>query len=65
MINIFIYLIEKNLDNWGNIFDYETNDWIRNFKFVRELGLTFIDISNNIIKRKKFKYSKKIKKNNY
>ena len=46
----------------GIFFDYETNDWIKNFKFVRELGLAFIDISNKIINRKKkFKYSKKDK----
>ena len=34
-------------------FDYETKDWIKNFKFVRELGLTFIDISNNIRKKRR------------
>ena len=28
-------------------------DWYKNFKFVRELGLTFIDISQQIINRKK------------
>ena len=37
----------------GIFFDYEQNDWIKNFKFVRELGLTFIDISSKIINRKK------------
>ena len=37
----------------GIFFDYETKNWIKNFKFVRELGLSFIDISNKIIKRKK------------
>ena len=47
----------------GIFFDYETKDWIKNFKFVRELGLAFIDISNKVIKRKKkLKYSKKDKK---
>ena len=46
----------------GIFFDYETNDWIKNFKFVRELGLAFIDISNKIINRKKkLKYTKKDK----
>ena len=34
----------------GIFFDYETKDWNKNFKFVRELGLAFIDISNQIIK---------------
>ncbi len=37
----------------GIFFDYETKDWIKNFKFVRELGLAFIDISNKVINRKK------------
>jgi coproporphyrinogen III oxidase len=37
----------------GIFFDYETKDWIKNFKFVRDLGLAFIDISNKIIHRKK------------
>ena len=46
----------------GIFFDYETQDWIKNFKFVRELGLSFIDISKKIIKRKeKFKWTKKDK----
>ena len=46
----------------GIFFDYETQDWIKNFKFVRELGLSFINISKKIIKRKeKFKWTKKDK----
>jgi len=46
----------------GIFFDYETKDWIKNFKFVRELGLGFIDISNKIINRKReLKYKKKDK----
>ncbi len=46
----------------GIFFDYETNDWIKNFKFVRELGISFIEISKKIIKRKeKLKWSSKDK----
>ena len=46
----------------GIFFDYETKDWIKNFKFVRELGLTFIKTSNKIINRKKkLKWTKKDK----
>ena len=46
----------------GIFFDYETKDWIKNFKFVRELGLSFINISKKIIKRKeKFKWTNKDK----
>ena len=37
----------------GIFFDYETGNWIKNFKFVRELGLSFINISSKIIERKK------------
>ena len=37
----------------GIFFDYETGDWTKNFKFVRELGLKFIEISKKIIERKK------------
>ena len=46
----------------GIFFDYETKDWEKNFKFVRELGLAFIDISNKVINRKKkLKWTKKDK----
>ena len=46
----------------GIFFDYETKDWIKNFKFVRDLGLAFIDISNKVINRKKnLKFTKKDK----
>ena len=50
----------------GIFFDYETKDWIKNFKFVRELGLSFIDISKKIIKRKeKFKWTKRDKEKQF
>ena len=46
----------------GIFFDYETRDWAKNFKFVRELGLKFIDITKQIIERKKkIKWTKKDK----
>ena len=46
----------------GIFFDYESKDWIKNFKFVRELGYAFIDISKEIINRKKkLKWTKKDK----
>ena len=37
----------------GIFFDYEKSDWVKDFKFVRELGLIFIDISKEIIKKKR------------
>ena len=46
----------------GIFFDYETENWEKNFKFIRELGITFIMISKSIIQKKKnFKWSKKDK----
>ena len=46
----------------GIFFDYETENWNKNFKFVRDLGLVFIDISKKIIQqKKKLKWTKKDK----
>ena len=46
----------------GIFFDYETKNWEKNFKFVRELGLSFIEISREIIKKKRnLKWTKKDK----
>ncbi len=40
----------------------QQDHWIKNFKFVRELGLAFIDISKTVIKRKNnLKWKKKDK----
>ena len=50
----YFYLPHRNeIRGIGGIFfDYETGNWNNNFKFVRELGLSFIEISKKIIKRK-------------
>ena len=46
----------------GIFFDYETNDWEKNFKFVRDLGIEFINITKQIILNKnKLKWSAKDK----
>ena len=46
----------------GIFFDYENKNWEKDFKFVREVGMSFIEISKNIINRKmKVKYSNKEK----
>ena len=37
----------------GIFFDYEKKNWIKNFKFIRDLGLNFISISKELINRKK------------
>ncbi len=47
----------------GIFFDYESNNWIKNFKFVRDVGLTFINLSNKVISRKiNSKWNKEDKK---
>ncbi len=46
----------------GIFFDYENKNWEKDFKFVREVGLSFIEISKKIIKKKiklKYKYKDK------
>ena len=59
-MNIFICLTGRKLGVLVEFFfDYETKDWIKNFKFVRELGLAFIDISNKELIEKKLKIHKK------
>ncbi len=47
----------------GIFFDYENKDWDMNFKFVRDLGLSFLNITKNIIiKKKLLKWNKNDKK---
>ncbi len=38
----------------GIFFDYLFEDWTQNFKFTRELGISFLNISENIIEKKIF-----------
>ena len=46
----------------GIFFDYENANWEKDFKFVREVGMGFIEISKNIIIKKiKIKYNSKDK----
>ncbi len=46
----------------GIFFDYETKNWEKNFKFVRDLGLTFIEITKgSILKKLSKKWKKKDK----
>jgi len=46
----------------GIFFDYETKNWEKNFKFVKDLGVGFIDITKQIIiSKKKLKWNKKDK----
>ena len=48
----------------GIFFDYENKNWEKDFKFVRDLGMCFIEISNSIIAKKlKLRYNDKDKEN--
>ena len=48
----------------GIFFDYLYKDWEKNFKFVRDVGIGFIDITKMLIEKKKFlKWTKKQKHN--
>ena len=50
----------------GIFFDYLYNDWYKNFKFVRELGLCFLTTSKDIINNKiSKKWNKKHKNDQY
>ena len=50
----YFYLPHRNEPRGlgGIFFDYETKDWDQNFKFVQDLGITFIDITKEIILNK-------------
>ena len=50
----YFYLPHRNQPRGigGIFFDYETGDWFKNFKFVRDLGFAFIEISKKIILKK-------------
>ena len=37
----------------GIFFDYELKNWEKNFKFIREVGFTFIDMSKILIQKKR------------
>ena len=46
----------------GIFFDYLYKDWEKNFKFIRDVGISFIDITKTIVEKKKFlRWTKKLK----
>jgi coproporphyrinogen III oxidase len=60
----YFYLPHRNESRGigGIFFDYETKDWEKNFKFIKDLGIEFIDITKIIILNKsKLKWSKRDK----
>ena len=58
VINIFFYHRNEPERSRYFFFDYENRNWEKDFKFVREVGMSFLEISTHIIKRKmKIKYN--------
>jgi len=53
----YFYLRHRNEPRGigGIFFDYETKNWEKNFKFVRDLGVCFIVITKSIINKKMIK----------
>ena len=62
MINISICLIEKNLVVLENFFDYKKDNFEKDFKFVRDVGVTFQHIFQKLLKKIKKNGQLKIKK---
>jgi len=57
----YFYLPHRNEPRGigGIFFDYETKDWEKNFKFIQDLGLGFIDLTKKmILNKKKLKWTK-------
>ena len=61
--NYFYIKHRKEMRGIGGIFfDYKTNDWSKDFSFIKDLGNTFVYIFKKIIKKKMFrKWTKKEK----
>jgi len=60
----YFYLPHRNESRGigGLFFDYEDKNWIENFKFIRDLGIGFIDLTKDIIiKKNKIKWNSKDK----
>ena len=46
----------------GIFFDYKMNDWNNDFNFVKDIGLTFVEIVKEVVRKKMFeKFTKKQK----
>ena len=67
MVNEYFYChTEKNQEEWGNIFDYKKNNFFKDFKFVRDVGVTFQFIFEKIIRKKmREKWTIKDKENQF
>ena len=65
--NYFYLPHRKEMRGIGGIFfDYKKNNWEKDFSFVREVGISFKNISNEIIEKKnKLKWTIKDKEIQY
>ena len=64
----YFYLPHRNETRGigGIFFDYKKNNWEKDFSFVRDVGITFKNISKNIVlKKRKKKWTKKQKNIQY
>jgi len=61
--NYFYLPHRKEMRGIGGIFfDYKKNNWKKDFNFVRDVGLCFVDYAKNIIRKKMYrKWTKKQK----
>ena len=50
----YIKHLEETRGIGGIFFDYLYKDWEKNFKFIRDVGISFIDITKTIVEKKKF-----------
>jgi len=53
----YFYLPHRNETRGigGIFFDYKKNNWEKDFKFIRDVGLCFVDCAKNIIRKKMYK----------
>ena len=64
----YFYLPHRNEPRGigGIFFDYENNNWLKDFKFVREVGISFLEISETIVKNKmRLKFNNKDKEKQF
>ncbi len=58
----YIKHLEETRGIGGIFFDYLYKDWVKNFKFIRDVGICFVEITKTIVEKKKFlRWTKKQK----
>ena len=51
---IFTCLTEKKKRYRWHFFDYKMNNWEKDFLFVKDVGITFINLLDKIVRKKCF-----------